>query len=69
MKNVSSVIAWTPCDEELPDDDTVVLVAIDGGSDPVWFGSHNSESERWYSPDQTEICWPVTHWAELPEGP
>ena len=62
-------VAWIPCADELPDDDLIVLVALDYASDPVWFGSRDSASGDWHTPEQVKINFAVTHWAELPAPP
>lgn len=67
MEKTFAAIAWTACDDELPDDDLIVLVAIDSDSDPVWIGSYDSQEQHWYTPEHATIS--VTHWAEMPESP
>lgn len=60
-------IDWTDCDQEMPDDDVIVLVAVDGCSEPVWFGFYDSSIGEWKNTENIPID--VTHWAELPEPP
>lgn len=67
-------ITWVPVGERLPDSGRVVLLALATG-----------DGERWTEPGRMDLtghwwrmmqganglpyAWPVTHWAELPEGP
>lgn len=60
---------WIRCNDELPDDEIIVLVALDDESEPVWLGYHDSSTGGWYTPDQSRFGCNVTHWAEMPEGP
>ena len=57
--------AWISAAEELPDDDTTVLIALDDGE--VWTGYHDAGEWLYVSGDQMEAT--VTHWQHLPEPP
>lgn len=59
--------SWTSVSLALPDDDVTVMIAIKGGSEPVWLGY--LDSGTWVNVDATLIADPVTHWKHLPEGP
>lgn len=58
---------WTSVDTDMPDDDAVVLVAIEDGDEPVWMGYH--ADGQWYCIDAVEMQSTVTHWMHLPEHP
>ena len=62
-----STITWTPCGVDLPDDDLVVLIAIESDSDPVWIGYYDSSILAWRTPDGSQVANRVSRWAELPE--
>lgn len=64
---IQSVITWTPCDARLPDDDLVVLIAIESDSDPIWLGYYDSAIVAWRTPDGSQLSDRVTRWAELPD--
>lgn len=58
---------WIPVTERLPDDDTTVMVAIEGGSEPVWLGF--LDGEVWTGVDAGPFEGTVTHWQPIPEAP
>jgi hypothetical protein len=61
------VFSWKSVEEELPDDETSVLVFAPNDSEPVWIGFH--EDGKWRSPCGMPLTHRVTHWAHLPEPP
>jgi len=56
---------WIDADVELPDDEMIVLLALDDGD--VWTGFH--EEGRWHYVSADNIAAKVTHWAEFPPPP
>ena len=56
---------WVDAAVQLPDDDMIVLVALDDGE--VWTGFHDAGQWRFASADLIEAR--VTHWAEFPAPP
>lgn len=64
---MSETITWHIAANELPDDDTTVLVQSPDGSEPVWPGFHDEHG--WHFVEFP--CSPinVTYWAEMPLGP
>lgn len=64
MSRVAESIEWIAVDDELPDDDTTVLVAFSDA--PPWLGWH--EAGEWFGVGG-EVMDGVTHWAACPEGP
>lgn len=64
----SKSVEWVRTEDESPDDEIIVLVALDG-DEPVWLAYHDSSTGGWHSPDGMRLCCRVTHWAELPEVP
>lgn len=60
---IRTELTWIPCELDLPDEATTVLVAITGDSEPVWLG-YLDECE-WHSVDGLLISGQVTHWAEI----
>jgi hypothetical protein len=63
---ITTAINWISVADQLPDDDMTVLVA-DVEND-VWMGFHDGDS-GWRYANATLVGDPVTHWAELPDGP
>jgi hypothetical protein len=58
--------AWTPVSERLPDDETLVLIALN--DDDVWTGFR--DAGIWRYPDAMPIAEErVTHWSPMPAGP
>lgn len=56
---------WIAVEEQLPDDDLVVLVALEDGE--VWTGYHEDDAWRYVSAD---LVGPqVTHWMDFPVPP
>ena len=59
---------WVPTEERLPDEDLIVLMAIDTpNGDPVWFGF--MEGGQWVYESGMRVVYPVTHWMEMPAPP
>ncbi len=58
-------ITWHRCTEQLPDDETVVLLAFDDGE--VWTGFRDGDTWRFVSADPVS-CDPI-YWAHFPEPP
>lgn len=56
-------VEWLVAAEKMPDDDTTVLLAIDGD---VWIGWHDADG--WHNSDGMPLRG-VTHWAHTPEVP
>lgn len=56
---------WKSVSDELPDDETTVMLYHPDASEPVWPGYR--EARRWRTAEGLIIC--PTHWAEMPEGP
>lgn len=54
---------WIDATRETPDSDTTFFVSIEGGSEPVWLGYH--DSEVWRSVDGDEIN--VVAYSDIPE--
>ena len=63
---MSETITWYRTSELAPDDETTVLINIEGGSEPVWVGY--LEGGQWRDVDSTYIVGAVTAWAYLPGG-
>ncbi len=61
-------IEWIPVTREMPDDDTLVMMADRGCDQPVWMGWH-AEDAWWFVGGADENDPDVTHWAHLPKGP
>ena len=67
-KSVNQSLQWIDVQHELPDADTVVLVAM-SGDEPVWLAYYDdSDYPIWRSVDGSMVGG-VTHWMELPERP
>lgn len=62
---MAEVIHWHRVADELPDDETTVLIHCPAENEPVWLGYH--EDGCWYTADGVAVR--VTAWAEMPEGP
>jgi len=60
-----STITWHRCTEQLPDDESAVLIAFSDGE--VWTGFHDADTWRYVSDDPVE-CDPM-YWAHFPEPP
>ena len=57
---------WIPVADQLPDDDSSVLIALNGESgEPVWIGYHDADG--WHSSEGMPVA--VTHWQDIPAGP
>lgn len=56
---------WIPVTDRLPDDDLMVMIALEDSDEPVWIGYH--EGDGWYAANADPVH--VTHWAPIPEGP
>lgn len=59
--------AWIPVSARLPDDDLMVMVALQGSDEPVWIGYHDADGWYYASGEPAGDC--VTHWMPMPEGP
>lgn len=63
--------AWISVNDELPDTDTTVLVAVaDPDSEPVWLGYYTHDldpSGEWRAVEAGSLK--VTHWMHLPQPP
>jgi hypothetical protein len=63
----AAVSTWTPVAERLPDDETLVLIALNDDAD-VWTGFR--DAGIWRYPDGMPIAEErVTHWSPMPVGP
>ena len=61
-----SIVNWTPVDQCLPDEDTLVLVALDDTE--VWPGWRDGDIWRYL--DAVPITSArVTHWMHFPPAP
>lgn len=56
---------WTRCSDQLPDDDTTVLIAMADGE--VWVGY--MDEGAWFYASSDPCGVEVTHWCDLPEHP
>ncbi len=59
------VPAWTNAATALPDDDILVLIALDDGE--VWPAVR--DYDRWIYVSGAEVKQTVTHWMHLPAAP
>jgi hypothetical protein len=57
---------WIDANEELPDDEETVLIALDDGE--VWTGYH-SEGRWWYVCADPIDSARITHWLPFPPAP
>ena len=57
---------WIDVTQELPDDDTTVLITLDDGE--VWTGYMDGDS-GWTYVSGDPLQSRVTHWMHLPEPP
>jgi len=60
-----SALTWTDAATVLPDDDVLVLIALDGGE--VWPAVR--DYGRWIYVSGAEVRQHVTHWMHLPAAP
>ena len=61
-------IAWIAVADELPDDDTTVMIYCPGSDEPVWLGWHDEDG--WHEVDASPIGDDeVRAWADIPNGP
>lgn len=60
----AEVIVWVTADDELPDDDTTVL--LDTGNHDTFPGFRDAGLWRWS--DATPVEAPVLRWAQMPAG-
>lgn len=58
-------LQWIDVNENLPDDDVCVLIALDDGE--VWTGYMDGDDWRYVSGD--EMASKVTHWMHIPAHP
>lgn len=70
---VAETVNWRSVAEELPDDETTVLVALKTGptvSEPVWLGWYDSKDAAWFSIEGEELSdGQVLAWADMLTGP
>jgi hypothetical protein len=59
-----TAVNWIPVGVDLPDDDMLVLVAVDGEVWPAF-----RDSGRWLDATAFPLSGAPTHWADLPEPP
>jgi hypothetical protein len=57
-------VRWVSVDDELPDDEMTVILAVDG---EPWTGFR--ENGNWLYVSADPISGTVTHWCEFPEVP
>lgn len=61
------ILRQIPVDEQLPDDETTVMLYHPSLDEPAWPGYHCDD--RWHSADGMEIpSGAVTHWSDMPSG-
>lgn len=60
-----SVPTWIDVSKALPDDDILVLIALDDGE--VWPGVR--DYGRWIYVSGAEVRQTVTHWMHMPKAP
>jgi len=60
-----SAFIWTDANTNLPDDDILVLIALDDGE--VWPAVR--DYGRWIYVSGAEVRQNVTHWMHLPAAP
>jgi hypothetical protein len=58
-------VEWTDAAQQLPDDDTLVLLALADGE--VWTGFR--DGDIWRLADAMPAGEGVTHWMHMPPGP
>lgn len=61
----SSSVEWHRADDELPEDDQLVIVALHGGETNVAF----VDCGDWRLADASKLREPVLWWAQLPPPP
>lgn len=61
------LIHWVDVKDQLPDDETTVLIYSAKHDEPVWFGFY--EANAWFLPDGMPLLARPTHWADMPAGP
>ena len=64
---MSEIIHWVDVKDQLPDDETTVLIYSAKHDEPVWFGFY--EANAWFLPDGMPLLAKPTHWADMPAGP
>lgn len=64
---MQETITWHLAANELPDDDSTVLVQSLCDSEPVWPGFHDELG--WHHAENPVSTITVTAWAEFPVGP
>lgn len=64
---MSELIHWVDVKDQLPDDETTVLIYSAKHDEPVWFGFY--EANAWFLPDGMPLLARPTHWADMPAGP
>ena len=58
---------WIDPQQQLPDDETTVLIRLIGDSGPVWIGYHDGEAWRYADAQTVTNGRKVTGWMHLPE--
>ena len=64
---MSELIHWVDVNDQLPDDETTVLIYSAKHDEPVWFGFY--EANAWFLPDGMPLLSKPTYWADMPAGP
>lgn len=64
---MSELIHWVDVKDQLPDDETTVMIYSAKHDEPVWFGFY--EANAWFLPDGMPLLAKPTHWADMPAGP
>ena len=63
----TETIEWINVDDELPD--AGISLLLFGPSHDPWVGSYDDDGGFWRHANDFHCKWPVTYWAELPNGP
>ncbi|SFD84227.1 DUF551 domain-containing protein [Massilia yuzhufengensis] len=63
--STSAAIEWFEVADVLPDDETTVMIVLDG--EEVWIGWRSED--LWYDVSARPAGERVTHWAHLPAAP
>ncbi len=67
VDQMNELIHWIPVKDQLPDDETTVMIYSAKHDEPVWFGFY--EANAWFLPDGMPLLAKPTHWADMPAGP
>lgn len=60
-----TTVAWIEAAQQLPDEDTLVLIALENGE--VWPAAR--DHGRWIYMSGGQVLERVTHWMHLPAAP